>query len=465
MNDGEQGAQRPGLVLLVIGTGTFLSAMAASTITLALPELGREFGVSIDRSSWVMQAYLLSVTSLMLVAGRLADLFGHRRAYLAGFALFGVAATACGLAPGYQSLVVARLLQGMGGAFIMSTAPALLTTSFPPARRGQALGMLSTGTYAGLTVGPPLGGLIISTLGWRWVFFLNAPATLVVIALGLWLLPRATPRSGQRLDWAGVATLLSGMPLLLLALSQGTAWGWLTGRTLGVAAVALILLALFVVIERRRQQPLLDLTLFKSMRFSGAVLSAIFNYVALFVQTILLPFYLREGLGLKSAAAGLLLIAQPLLMALVASPAGALSDRLGTRSLATTGMLLMATSLAGMTALDQGSSQLVVFAWLALLGLGTGVFISPNSSALMGAAPRQQQGVAGGVMAVARNFGMVLGITSATAVFHASGGATGHSWTAIDFSAMHRALWVAAAIGVFGAIASFVGQRTSSTDH
>ncbi|MBN2359133.1 MAG: MFS transporter [Deltaproteobacteria bacterium] len=462
MDNREQSVQRPGLTLLVIGTGTFLSAMAASTIALALPDLGRELGVSIESSRWVMQAYLMSVTSLMLVAGRLADLFGLRRAYLAGFALFGVAATACGLAPGYWALVIARLLQGIGGAFIMSTAPALLTTSFPAERRGQALGMLSTGTYAGLTIGPPLGGLIISTLGWRWVFFLNAPATILVLALGLWLLPHRDPRPGQRLDWSGTATLISGLPLLLLVLSQGTAWGWLTVRTLGVAAPALGLLGLFVAIERRRQQPLLDLALFGSPRFSGATLSAIFNYVALFSQSILLPFYLTEGLGLTSAHAGLLLTAQPLLMAIVVSPAGALSDRLGTRPLATAGMLLMAAALAGMTTLDRGSGQLAVFAWLALLGLGTGIFISPNSSALMGAAPRRQQGVAGGVMATARNLGMVIGIAVATAVFYACGGATGRSWSATDYAALHRALWVAAAVGVLGAATSLVGQRETT---
>lgn len=450
--------RRPGLVLAVIGIGTLLSALAGSAVTLTLPEIGRVFDVSLRHTQWVLQSFLLSTTALMLPAGRLADMLGHRRVYLCGFVTFALASAACGVAPGFGWLVAGRVVQGMGGALVMASSPALLTTSFPAARRGRALGMLATATYTGLTLGPPTGGLLVGGLGWRWVFFLNVPVAIVVLALGLLLLPRSRPRPAA-LDLPGTAALVAGLPLLLLSLSLGRGQGGAGLAFPACLAGGLLLLAIFGWVERRHRSPLLDLGLFRSAAFTGAALSAVLNYVALFVPIILLPFFLTEGLGTREAGAGLLLAAQPLAMALVASPSGALSDRLGSRSLATAGMLAMALALLGLATLGPGVSHAGVAARLALLGLGTGIFISPNSSALMGAAPPQRQGIAGGVLAVARNLGMLLGVALAAALFHALGGETGGQWDASEFGALRLVLVVAAGIALLGAVTAFVGQR------
>jgi len=440
-------------VLGVVGVGTLLSAMSGSAVNLALPDMGHDLRISIELSRWVVQAFLLAVGVLLLVAGRLSDLLGHRRVYLVGFSLFGAAALGCGLAPSFGWLVVYRVLQGVGGAMVMSAAPALLTTSFPPEERGRALGMLATATYTGLTIGPPLGGLIVAGLGWRWTFHLMVPISLVVFALGLLYLPR---RPGRRaaLDWPGAAALLLGLPLLLLAISEGPGWGVSSWRLWAVIAAGLALLVGFVIIQLKSESPLLDLELFRSRVFTGATISALANYVSLFVVLLLLPFFLVEGLGRSSAEAGMLLAIQPLVMAVVASPSGWLSDRIGSRGLATFGMLMLAGGLLACSFLGAQSGELEVAMSLALMGFGTGIFISPNSSALMGAAPGRRQGTAGSVLAEARVLGMLVGVALGTAVFQAVGGRTGAVWRPDDFAALSAAMRVGAGIALLGAVAA-----------
>jgi EmrB/QacA subfamily drug resistance transporter len=441
-------------VLLVVGLGTLLGAMAGSMVNLALPSIGRELDISIESSHWVVQAFLLVNAVLLLPAGRLGDLLGHGRVYLIGFALFGVTSFACGLAGSFPVLVAARILQGIGAAMLIAVAPALLTTSFPPQKRGRALGVMSTATYLGLTISPPLTGLIISALDWRWTFYLMAPASVLICGLGLVCLPRGTRAERVRFDWSGAAALMAGLPLALLFLSRARSWGLANPLSLGTGLAGLAGLALFVVLQRRAAAPLLDLNLFRSRVFTWSVLSAVFNYMALFTAVLLMPFYLEEGLDLPPARVGLVLVAQPLAMALSASPSGWLSDRIGTRGLAFAGMIVVAIGLAGMATLGPQSSIWLAAAWLGLVGLGTGIFISPNSSALMGAAPRARQGTAGSVMAESRTMGMLLGVAASTAVFEAAGGRTGAEWRPDEFSALRLALVAGVIAAVIAAVAA-----------
>jgi EmrB/QacA subfamily drug resistance transporter len=430
--------------------------MAASTISLALPAIGVEFHTSLDQTGWVLLSFLVVTTVLMMIAGRVGDLVTHRTVYLLGFAIFGVASLAAGVAPRFWWLLAARVVQGIGGAMIMATGPALLTTSFPASERGKALGILSTATYIGLTGGPPLGGLLISAIGWRVVFWINVPVAVIVLLLGARLLPRTKAAAPTPLDLRGAAGLVTGLPLLLFALSEGHEWGWASPRTLTLAVVGLAALVWFVRYEWRARRPFLDLHLFRSGVFANAVAAAVCNYVALFVPMILLPFFLVEALGVGESHAGLLLSPQPLMMAIIASPAGWLSDRIGSRPLGAAGMLILAIGIGGLATLHAGTTPLAVAAWLAVVGFGTGVFISPNSSTLMGAAPKSQQGVAGGIMAVARNFGMLVGIALATELFRAFGGRAGGAWQATDFYAWRLSLLIAAAVSLLGAGLSFL---------
>ena len=444
----------PTVVLAVIGTGTLLSAMSNSTVALALPKIGNDLHAPLNAASWVMLAALLTTTVLLMPAGRLSDVWGHRRMYLTGFLVFGLASLACGLADSLGMLVASRVVQSIGGAMVMASGPALLTTSFLTTQRGRALGALSTMTYVGLTIGPPLGGWVMALASWRWIFLINLPVMVVIVALGWFFLPTTVKRPARAVDVAGFLTFLLGMPLLLLALTQGERWGWFAPSTLIAAVAGLAFLAGFVLVERRHTDPMLDLTLFRSKVFTGAALSALGNYISIFIVTILLPFCLMEGLAISSPDAGLLLSAQPLLMAIVASPSGWLSDRIGTRGLAIAGLVILAGGVAGLSTTSPATSHYTIALWLATVGLGTGIFISPNSSALMGSAPENRQGVAAGVMALARSTGMMIGVAGSAALFQAAGGATGRPWLPTDFAAQRHTYWISVAVCLLAALAS-----------
>ncbi|HUT77540.1 MAG TPA: MFS transporter, partial [Polyangia bacterium] len=289
----------------------------------------------------------------------------------------------------------------------------LLTTAFPVAQRGRALGLLATATYVGLMAGLSLAGVIVEWFSWRYTFYFMAPISLVVIAVGAPFLPRA----------ASTAPRTRSGPSALLA------------RVLGLA-------------------------LFRSRVFVGAFVSALCNYISLFGMILLVPFYIEEGLGLDSGQAGLLLTAQPLMMAVTAAPAGLLSDRFGSRGLATAGMALLAGSLLGLSTMGPGSGSWTVAAWLGACGLGTGLFVSPNSSALMGAAPRESQGAAGSLLAEGRILGMLIGVVLASTLFHAFGGRTGAHWSVAEFSALRLVLRISAGVALLGAVlASTRGPR------
>ncbi len=188
-------------ILFTVGVGTMLSAMAGSTVTLALPAIANEMNIAIGQVSWVMLSFLLSVTVLLLIAGRTGDIFGHARIYLIGFFLFGFSSFAAGAASTLSILIGARILQGISGAMVMATSPALLTTTIPPSKRGKALGILATGTYIGLTIGPSLGGAIIHGLGWRWIFYLNIPVSVLIFIMGLIFLPRSEKKTAAPFDF------------------------------------------------------------------------------------------------------------------------------------------------------------------------------------------------------------------------------------------------------------------------
>jgi EmrB/QacA subfamily drug resistance transporter len=449
---------------MVVSVGTFLSAMAGSMVNLALPSLGRDLAVSLTTSRWVVQVMLLVMGALLLVAGRLGDIIGHRLIYLVGFVLFGAASLVCGLVNSFGWLVVARALQGVGGAMVLATSPALLTLSFPVSMRGRALGMQATATYLGLALGPALGGLIVTALGWRWTFFVYVPASAAVLVLGALFLPARTTkepgREPRRIDVPGVFLLVLGLPLLLLSLSWSRTVGSAAGQALLVAGLGLVLLAVFIIRGLRVPDPLYDLRMFRSRLFTSAVLCAVCNYVALFAVLIILPFYLEEGLGMSPAMVGAILTVQPAVMALTASPSGWLSDRIGSRWLSAGGLALLSAGILGLSTQGLHGNPWSIVPWLGLVGLGVGLFVSPNSSAMMGAASRKQQGQAGAMMAESRIVGMFLGVAISSAVFAAAGGRTGGMWRPQEFQAMGLALKAGAGAALLGALAAMLRGRT-----
>jgi EmrB/QacA subfamily drug resistance transporter len=449
---------RSWLVLVAVGTGAFMSALDGSVVNATLPVIRRALGSDVATIEWAVTVYLLVVSGLLLTFGRLGDMRGHKRIYVMGFGIFLAGSILCGLAPSAGALVAARGLQAVGGAMLFANSAAILTANFPPERRGQALGLQATMTYLGLTTGPSLGGWLATWLGWRSIFYINVPISILAIIFSIRFIPAdPAPKQGERFDLAGAATFIAGLVTLLLALNQGHAWGWTAAPIVGLLIGAVVFLAAFIFIESRVPSPMLDLNLFKARIFSAAAASAVLNYICLYSITFVLPFYLIQGRGLNPAQAGLILTAQPLIMAIAAPLSGTLSDRIGSRLLSPVGMAILAVGLFLLSRLTATSPFSAVVVGLAVAGLGTGIFISPNTSALMGAAPRGRQGIASGILATSRNVGMALGIGLAGAIFTtvlAQGG------DAAIYAATAAAFTAAAVVGLIGVgVASLRGAH------
>ncbi|MFN2195560.1 MAG: MFS transporter, partial [Anaerolineales bacterium] len=404
--------------LLAVGVGTFMSALDGSVVNTILPVIQNYFQSDVATVEWVVTVYLLVVSGLLLSFGRLGDLRGNKTVYLWGFVVFVLGSVLSGLSPAPVYLIMARALQALGAAMLFANSPAILTKNFPAEQRGQALGLQGTMTYLGLTTGPFLGGWLADMFSWHAVFFINLPVGLLAIWLSWRIIPQDLPAErAERFDLVGALTFMAGLIALLLGLNQGHSWGWTSPLTLGLILGSIVILAIFVWIESRSPAPMLDLSLFRRRVFNMAAISPVLNYICVYSALFLMPFYLIQGRGLSASQAGLILTAQPLAMALTAPFAGTLSDRIGSRIPTTLGMLIMATGLFLLSRLTPASPFIHVIAGLAVSGLGTGLFVSPNNSALMGAAPKSRQGIASGVLALARNVGMVLGIGLTGAIF------------------------------------------------
>ena len=416
----ETGLDRPQKwgILVAVGIGTFMTALDTSVVNTVLPVIGKNFNEVLTNVEWVVTIYLLVLSGLLLSFGRLGDIRGHKTIYLSGFVIFIAGSLLSGIAPNAGLLIAFRGLQALGAAMLAANSPAILTKSFPAQQRGQALGLQATMTYLGLTAGPALGGWLASIFGWRVVFYINLPVGIAAIWLSMHYIPSdSNHKQGEQFDFMGGITFLLGLGALLLGLNQGEEWGWSSVPIMGLLLSAIIFLSIFIYVEKHVKLPMLDLSLFTRLPFSMTAASAVINYIGVYSCIFLMPYYLIQGRGFSTAQAGLILVAQPVVMAVIAPISGTLSDRIGTRLPAVFGMAILSAGIFLLSRLSAESSIASIMMALAVIGLGTGSFISPNNSALMGSAPKTRQGIAAGILATSRNFGMVLGVGISGAIF------------------------------------------------
>jgi EmrB/QacA subfamily drug resistance transporter len=440
-----------------------MAATNSGTLIIALPDLERSLHTSLLALVWVILAYMIASTVLVLSAGRLSDLFGRKKAYIGGFLVFGLASLGAGFAANGTELILWRVLQGIGSAFLFANSAALVTDAFPPKQLGFAMGANMMIAAVGLVIGPVLGGALVE-ISWPWVFWFNVPFAIAGAVWGsLVLRELAKPDTKRGLDIAGTTAFVLGLTGLVLAVSRGGLSGWADPIVVGGLAIGAVLLPAWVVIERRSSSPMMDLSLFRNRLFAAASAATFINGLARFALMFIFVFYFQGAEGDSPIAAGLKLIPLALGM-LIASPlAGSLADRHGSRGLAAAGMAITAIGLALMTTLEVHSS----FAWaavlLAVVGIGSGTFMSPNGAAMMGAVPPERRGIAAGARTVLQNTGAVLSIAFVLAIVTAaiprvtlfrifSGLAHGLSDAKLApfIHNMHVALWVLAASALLG---------------
>ena len=452
--------------------GMLLATVNSGTLIIALPDLERSLGTSLLQLVWVILAYMIASTVLVLTAGRLSDLFGRKRAYVAGFVVFAAASLGAGFAGDGTQLILWRILQGVGAAFLFANAAALVTDAFPREQLGLAMGTNTMVAAVGLVLGPVLGGALVA-ISWHWVFWFNVPLGLAGAAWGgLVLRELSKPDAVRGLDIGGTLLFVTGLTGLVFGVSKGGLSGWSDPLVIGSLVVAAVLLPAFVLVETRGRAPMLDLTIFQNRMFAAASAAAFINGLSRFALLFVFVFYFQGAQGDDPITAGLKLAPMAIGM-LVSSPiAGWWADKRGSRALAAWGMVVSAAGLAAMTTLQADSPYWQSSLWLLLVGVGSGMFNSPNTAAMMGTVPQHRRGIAAGARMMLQNTGAVISIAFVMAVVTAavpkpvlfkifSGLASGLSPAKLDpfIHNMHTALWVLAITSLVGAGVSLMRPR------
>src|ERR1700692_1367065 len=446
-----------------------MATINSGTLILALPTLETSLHTSLLELVWVILVYMIVSTVLVLTAGRLSDLFGRKHAYVLGFLVFAAASLGAGFAGSGTQLILWRVLQGIGGAFLFPNAAALVTDVFPKEELGLAMGTNTMVAAVGLVIGPVLGGALVA-INWPWVFWFNVPLGLIGSAWAYLVLNEISGRDQERgLDLVGTSTFVVGLTGLVLALSKGGLSGWNNWLVIAGFAAAIVFLPIFVLIERHGRAPMLDLSLFQNKLFAAASGAAFINGLSRFALMFLFVFYFQGPQGKSPIVAGLELAPMAIGM-LISSPlAGIAGGRHGSRGLAALGMLVSAVGLAGMTTLQAHTAYVWSALWLLLVGIGSGMFNSPNTAAMMGVVPVHRRGIAAGARVMLQNTGAVISIAFVMAVVTAavpkdvlfkifSGLASGLSAKQLDpfISNLHLALWVLAGVSLFGTFVSLL---------
>ena len=458
--------------------GMLLATINSGTLIIALPDLERHLHTSLLTLVWVILVYMITSTVLVLSAGRLSDQFGRKTAYIGGFVVFALASLGAGFSTNGTELIIWRVLQGIGGAFLFANSAAIVTDAFPREQLGVAMGTNTMVAAVGLVIGPVLGGALVN-LGWHWVFWFNVPFALIGSLWAYVVLHEITGRSKDtQFDAAGTITFLIGLTGLVFGISKGGIQGWSqTSVYVGLAA-AVVFLPLFVLIESRHKAPMLDLSIFKNRLFSAAAAAAFLNGLARFALMFVFVFYFQGVQGDSPVLAGLKLAPLAVGM-LVASPlAGIYADRRGSRALASIGMLVTALGLALMTTLQRDTSYFFPALYMVIVGIGSGMFNSPNTAAMMGTVPPHRRGIASGARVLVQNTGAVLSIAFVMAVvtssvpkdtlysiFSGLGKRISTEQLTPFLSNMHTALWCLAAVSLLGAVVAFARpNHVHSTD-
>jgi EmrB/QacA subfamily drug resistance transporter len=456
--------------------GMLLATINSGTLIIALPDLERSLHTGLLELVWVILVYMIASTVLVLSAGRLSDQFGRKKAYVGGFLLFAFASLGAGFAANGTELILWRIVQGVGGAFLFANSAAIVTDAFPREQLGLAMGTNTMVAAVGLVIGPVLGGALVA-ISWHWVFWFNVPFGIAGSVWGGLILHEVTGRSEDRqFDYLGTISFLLGLTGLVFGISKGGIEGWSSPLTIPALIMAAVMLPLFVLIESRQKAPMLDLSIFRNRLFSTASAAAFANGLSRFALMFLFVFYFQGVQGNSPILAGVKLAPLALGM-LVSSPAaGVWADRRGSRTLAVMGMVVTAAGLALMTSLERNTSYVFPGIYMFVVGLGSGMFNSPNTAAMMGTVAPHRRGIAAGARVLVQNTGAVISIAFVLAVvtssvpknvlFRVFSGLAKHLSTAqlTPFvSNMHTALWCLAAVSIVGAIISAARPKELGT--
>jgi EmrB/QacA subfamily drug resistance transporter len=449
--------------LAAVAFGLFMIMLDNTVVNVALPSIERDLHVSISSLEWIVTAYALTFAALLITGGKLGDLFGRKRIFIVGIAIFTLSSLACGLAPSAGFLIGARAVQGVGAALMNPASLSIITATFPPRERGQAIGIWAGVSAMALAIGPLVGGLIVDNINWNWIFFINVPVGVAGIAVSQFVIKESRDTSHeQSVDIPGLVLSSAGLFALSYALIEGNKHGWTSPEILGLFAAAAMLLIGFVLVEHFQRLPMLDLSLFRIGSFTGANLVAMLVSLGMFGVFFFVSLYIQNILGFSPTKAGASFLPMTVLIILVAPAAGKASDRIGSRWLMGTGMTLVGVSLLLYQRVGLHSTFWTLLPAMLLGGVGMAMTMSPMTAAAMGSVPVDKAGVGSGVLNSFRQLGGSLGIALMGAIVASYVTVSPRSPEGAQqfVNGLHAALLVSAAITFAAALVAVVLVRT-----
>ncbi len=413
--------------LIAVCFGTFMATMDFSIVNVALPTLSREFESPAEVVVWATLVSSLVVTGVTLTAGRVGDLWGRKRVYITGWIIFTIGMGIASLAQNIEQLIAIRFFQAIGVSLAMANGNAIVAEAFPPEERGQALGTTGSVVGAGLMSGPIFGGLILELLNWQAIFYLRVPIGLAAMTMAFIFIRPSEPLpagASRKLDIPGAIALFATLSTALLAVNRGQSWGWTSPIIVGLLLFAGLALIAFLRIESRAISPVVALGLFKIRSYAVGVSSLALNFSGQAAVTFLMPFYLQEVKGFNTAQTGLITATVPSMMLLLSPISGRISDRYGFKHQTTLGIALVSVGLFSLATIEAGTAVPFIMARLALIGIGSAIFMSPNSASIISSVPRDRLGTASASVATSRNIGQAVGLAMASTILVAVATAT-----------------------------------------
>jgi EmrB/QacA subfamily drug resistance transporter len=441
--------------LAAVAFGLFMIMLDNTVVNVALPSIERDLKIRISQLEWIVTAYALVFAALLITGGKLADLLGRRKIFVVGLAIFTLSSLACGFAPSANFLIAARAVQGVGAALMNPASLSIITSTFPPRQRGQAIGIWAGVSALALAIGPLVGGLIVDNIGWNWIFFVNVPVGIVGIVVSQFFITESRDTSHeQSVDFPGLLTSGAGLFALTYALIEGNQLGWSSAEILGLFVAAAVLLVAFVVLESRQRLPMLDLSLFRISSFVGANVVALLVSLGMFGVFFFVSLYVQNILGYSPTKAGAIFLPMTILIILIAPVAGKLSDRFGGRWLMGGGMTILGISLLLYQRVGLHTTFWTLFPAMVLGGIGMAMTMSPMTSTAMGSVPVDKAGVGSGVLNSFRQVGGSFGIAVMGAILASFLSAKPGTELAKQqyVNGLHAALFVSACIVFAGAI-------------
>jgi EmrB/QacA subfamily drug resistance transporter len=415
MQENAKESRKHWLILVAVGLFTFMSTLDSSIVNIALPTISKELQIPMNQTTWTVSIYLIGVSGMLIFFGRLGDLIGKIRVFKVGTVIFTIGSLLAGFNFGIWFLLLARLVQAVGAAMTMSNSFGITTTTFPPSQRARAMSMIGVFVALGSVAGPGVGCIILQVLPWSYIFWVNVPIGIFAIIMGQFLFPKEEKHKGKLdLDWGGTILFFLAISLLFLGIEIGQNQGFLHPIVIGLVVIAIILLVAFIKFELGQKIPMIDLHIFKNSLFSISLVAAFLIFVTNFFAAIIMPFYLQDLLNWSPGQAGMMMMVFPITMMIVGPIGGVMGDKLDKEIVTAAAIILVVVSQLGYTTFNHSTPVWILILFTVLNSAGTGLFQASNNALVMSAVEKRYLGVAGSVNALARNLGMITGISIAT---------------------------------------------------